>query len=285
MSIILLLLYSLFLGIVHGITPDEHTWPITFSYAIGTFSVKKGFFVGFLFSLAFAIQRAIASELVYLAIFSFNLFSIFNYELYIIIGIVMFFAGAYVLKLNRIFHIEFLPSSWIGKKHHHDIEKEDDEVTPIKPYMALVHGFIAGWGFGAFALILYTVIVPKMPNVYIAFLPGLLFGIGTMLVQVLFGGLFGKWIRKVNIPESEGIKLASRTAGMSLIGGGGVFILGGLFGILFPKIASLYITSPINVHNLHHLGLPFVMVMVAVVVIGFGSMYINIRRVKKKYNL
>ena len=285
MSIFLLLLYSLFLGIVHGITPDEHTWPITFSYAIGTFSVKKGFFVGFLFSLAFAIQRAIASELVYLAIFSFNLFTIFNYQLYIIIGVIMFLAGAYVLKLHRIFHIEFLPSSWMGKKHHHDISSDNEDVGTIKPYMALIHGFVAGWGFGAFALILYTVIVPKMPNLYVAFLPGLLFGIGTMIVQVLFGGLFGKWIRKAKVPESEGIKLASRTAGMSLIGGGFVFILGGLLGILFPAIAALNVTSPINVHNLHHLGLPFVMVMISVVIIGFGSMYINIRKVKRKYNL
>ena len=30
------LLIAFLLGIVHGITPDEHTWPITFSYAIGS---------------------------------------------------------------------------------------------------------------------------------------------------------------------------------------------------------------------------------------------------------
>src|SRR5204863_7466007 len=32
------LLTAFLLGLVHGITPDEHTWPITFSYAIGAYS-------------------------------------------------------------------------------------------------------------------------------------------------------------------------------------------------------------------------------------------------------
>jgi hypothetical protein len=30
------------LGVVHGVTPDEHTWPIRFSYALGSFSARKG---------------------------------------------------------------------------------------------------------------------------------------------------------------------------------------------------------------------------------------------------
>jgi hypothetical protein len=29
------LIYSFLFGLLHGILPDEHTWPITFSYAIG----------------------------------------------------------------------------------------------------------------------------------------------------------------------------------------------------------------------------------------------------------
>jgi ABC-type nickel/cobalt efflux system permease component RcnA len=31
---------ALVLGVIHGITPDEHTWPITFSYAIGSYSTN-----------------------------------------------------------------------------------------------------------------------------------------------------------------------------------------------------------------------------------------------------
>jgi hypothetical protein len=34
MSPFLALIYSFLFGLLHGILPDEHTWPITFSYAI-----------------------------------------------------------------------------------------------------------------------------------------------------------------------------------------------------------------------------------------------------------
>jgi len=40
---------------LHGITPDEHTWPITFSYAVGEYSTRGGMKAGFLFSLGFTI--------------------------------------------------------------------------------------------------------------------------------------------------------------------------------------------------------------------------------------
>ena len=41
------------LGLVHGITPDEHTWPITFSYAVASHSTKRGLLAGLIFSVAF----------------------------------------------------------------------------------------------------------------------------------------------------------------------------------------------------------------------------------------
>ncbi|HVB64913.1 MAG TPA: DUF2946 family protein, partial [Nitrolancea sp.] len=35
------LLTALLLGMLHGVTPDEHTWPITFSYAVGSYSTMR----------------------------------------------------------------------------------------------------------------------------------------------------------------------------------------------------------------------------------------------------
>jgi hypothetical protein len=64
------LLTAFLLGIVHGITPDEHTWPITFSYAVGGYSSRRGLRARLTFSLAFAVQRALASELAYLGLSS-----------------------------------------------------------------------------------------------------------------------------------------------------------------------------------------------------------------------
>ncbi|MDE2274517.1 MAG: hypothetical protein KGL00_10010, partial [Gammaproteobacteria bacterium] len=46
------LLTAFFLGLIHGITPDEHTWPITFSYSVGSYSSRGGMRAGLLFSLA-----------------------------------------------------------------------------------------------------------------------------------------------------------------------------------------------------------------------------------------
>ena len=41
-SFVIDLATSFLLGIVHGVTPDEHTWPITFSYAVGGYSTRRG---------------------------------------------------------------------------------------------------------------------------------------------------------------------------------------------------------------------------------------------------
>src|SRR6266540_6789318 len=38
---IVLLLGSLGLGMLHGVIPDEHTWPITFSYSVGSADRKS----------------------------------------------------------------------------------------------------------------------------------------------------------------------------------------------------------------------------------------------------
>ena len=42
MSPIVAVTYSFLFGLLHGILPDEHTWPITFSYAIGGASGRRG---------------------------------------------------------------------------------------------------------------------------------------------------------------------------------------------------------------------------------------------------
>jgi len=65
------------LGMVHGITPDEHTWPITLSYAVGGYSSRAGMRNALIFSLAFTLQRALASELAYLALARFLTLSTF----------------------------------------------------------------------------------------------------------------------------------------------------------------------------------------------------------------
>ncbi len=99
------LIYSFLFGLLHGILPDEHMWPITFSYAIAGGSGKEGMKAGLYFSAAFTLQRAIVSELAWLVLAPFLLDPAVNGIVYIVVGIAMSAAGALVLRRGRYFHV------------------------------------------------------------------------------------------------------------------------------------------------------------------------------------
>ncbi|MCQ4367200.1 MAG: hypothetical protein NO114_06035, partial [Sulfolobales archaeon] len=116
LSLSTILTVSFILGLLHGATPDEHTWPITFSYAVGKYSTRGGMKAGFLFSLGFTIQRAFLTTLGYLGLASFYRQYDLDGPVYVVVGIAMAVAGAYVLK-GRYLH---LPIDVLlrGKEHH-----------------------------------------------------------------------------------------------------------------------------------------------------------------------
>lgn len=263
-------LIALLLGMVHGITPDEHTWPITFSYAIGSYSTRKGLVAGLVFSLAFTFQRALAAELAYLALDRWMMGPHVDYIIYLAVGAVMIWAARYI-KRGGHWHL-FAP-------RHQSAPAESPPLRDPRPWMPAVHGFVAGWGFGAFALIIYTVLAPSMPSAWWAWVPGAAFGLGTTIIQASAGGLFG-WIsrrRGLTLADIRGVAL--KTAGNTLEWGGVVFMVGGLFGLLFPQVASLSLTTGLHVHNLDHLGIAIVLVMVTVLGIGVGTMVREFHRV------
>jgi len=265
-SLGLVLLTAFLLGIVHGITPDEHTWPITFSYAVGGYSTRRGLRAGLIFSLAFTAQRALASELAYLGLAHvFVGYPSLGYGVYVVVGCVMAWAGW------SIQHGKPLP---FFHPHAHEEQWNDP-----RPWMPAVHGFIAGWGFGAFAIIIYTVLAPSMPSAAWGWLPGALFGLGTTVVQAVAGAGIGYWLsrrKKISDPaviRRIGLRAASRTLKL----GGLAFVGGGLFGLLMPRAASQAIDTGIRIHNLHTIGLPFVLVVGVVLGIGITSVRRAIR--------
>ncbi|MHB1927571.1 MAG: hypothetical protein ACYCRD_09950 [Leptospirillum sp.] len=243
---ILLLLESLGYGLLHGLLPDEHTWPITFSYAIGNASGKQGIRSGFYFSAAFTLQRAIASELSYLFLASWLTRESLNSVIDIVVGSVMAIAGWIVLEKKKYVHFHLLG-------HHHE-ESEPAErsssilsfsktshqhegANAIPPRWAMIHGFIAGFGFGPFALFIYTTAAPHMTSPWTGFLPGLLFGVGTMIMLMLLGGIFGSALRVTrHFNEEEIRQIGLRTATLTLIFGGGVFVLGGIYSYINDRI-------------------------------------------------
>jgi hypothetical protein len=57
--------------------------------------------------------------------------------------------------------------------------------------------------------------------------------------------------------------------------------LGGLFGIALPHVAALSISTGAHVHNLDHLGLPLVLVVVSVAGVGVGSLVTELHRIPR----
>lgn len=233
--------YSFLFGLLHGILPDEHTWPITFSYAIGGASGREGLKAGLYFSAAFTFQRALLSELAYLALAPFLLSPTINGIIYVIVGVAMSIAGAIVLRQGRYLHIHFL-----GHHHEEPAEMEKsrqlvrrDHVQPDEPPASppipwtLVHGFIAGFGFGGFSLFVNTVAAPSMPSPWLGFLPGLLFGLGTMVTLAAVSLAFGaslRWSR--GLSEQEIRVIGSKTGGRTLFFGGLLFVVFGAVTLL-----------------------------------------------------
>ncbi|WP_109430231.1 hypothetical protein [Sulfoacidibacillus thermotolerans] len=274
LSVLAILITALLLGMVHGITPDEHTWPITFSYSVGSYSSRGGRKMGFLFSLAFTFQRALASELAFLALSQFEFANRWGYEVYFVVGIVMWLSGLYILNRGTAWHLfDF------GHRHAHAQTAEPaQEPRPLPRYMPLVHGFIAGWGVGAFAVIIYTVLAPQMPTVWVGWVPGALFGLGTMLMQVVLGGLFGAWMSRRHLPESVRVYVARKMSGRTLAGGGIGFIIVALLGILFPTVISnLAVVTPLHIHNLHNLGVGFFLAVILLFSVATWAFWKSVR--------
>ncbi len=270
------------LGIVHGFTPDEHTWPITFSYSVGSYSTKGGFKTGLLFSLAFTFQRALASELAYFALAGILTKPDAMPVIYIFVGIVMIYAGAYITGLGKNFELfEGIMHRLMKLLKIKSLSKNISKKTGHIPvYMVLLHGFIAGWGTGAFAIIVYTVLAPKMPNGYVGFLPGLLFGLGTMATQIIIGALVGAFMERLDISK-KGIEYIARgTSGSTLLWGGMAFVLAAILEIAFPKLIEAGFITPLRVHNLHSLGIGFFLVIFIILFILTASFIKYLKYVK-----
>ncbi len=293
---------SYLLGLVHGITPDEHTWPITFSYAVGSYSTKGGMKAGLIFSTGFTLQRALMSELAYFALLGVLMTSASFGLVYILVGIAMAGAGMYIKRYGVYLHWHALERLFdrltgVHKRRSHDQSLELEHVknplsaadsTPmlkaVPGRLAFVHGLIAGFGFGAFALVLFTVISPSMPNAYVAWLPGLFFGIGTMTMQIAFGAVFGTLLSKIKHLGKRGIAFVARSISSDVLMYGGLaFIFGGAAILFFPDILGMYITTPLDIPNLNHLDIGFFMVVVTVAVIGVVSYFVSIRKASRLF--
>ncbi|HRW09116.1 MAG TPA: hypothetical protein P5121_28620 [Caldilineaceae bacterium] len=119
-----------------------------------------------------------------------------------------------------------------------------ENITTTPPvHWAIIHGFIAGFGFGSFSLFVNTVAAPAMSSAWFGFLPGLVFRLGTMMMLVILGAAFGASLHWIHGLTKEDIKrIGSQTGGRTLFFGGILFGIAGLATLLVQyKQSSLAI--------------------------------------------
>jgi ABC-type nickel/cobalt efflux system permease component RcnA len=268
------LLIAFILGIFHGVTPDEHTWPITFSYAVGSYSTRKGMKAGFAFSLGFTLQRAFLTTIGFLGLAA--IYTRYNLDgpVYVLVGIAMAVVGMYVLNKKALLHIPF---DALFRSEHHTSSPERMPMHDVNPNVAVVHGLIAGFGFGAYSTIIVFILAPQVPSLIYAPLVGLMFGLGTMVMQIIFGAAFANLARLKRLSESQMKHVGGKTAGRTLLYGGIAFAVIGALVIAFPAIDSFAIATGNPIPNLSSIGVATILVLVVVGVIGIGSLMLGIR--------
>lgn len=293
------LIISYLLGIVHGITPDEHTWPITFSYSVGSYSTRGGFKAGAMFSAGFTLQRSIMSEIAYFALAGIFMTALAFGITYVLVGIAMAAAGLYIASrgkyvhfhwieenLGKLFHIHFNNGVQEAEEMQHEANPVIHNLKPIPMKLAFAHGLIAGFGFGAFALIIYTVLAPAMPSPWLGFAPGFLFGLGTMTMQILFGMGFGKWMQAKKDLSKEGIAYVAKSVSRYVLTYGGyAFIIVGAAILAYPNLMNYGINTGIKVHNLDSLGVGFFLVVFSVIIIGYIGYRKSVKEAQKTFRL
>jgi len=156
------------------------------------------------------------------------------------------------------------------------------EAREIPASMALIHGFVAGWGTGAFATIIYTVVAPTMPSPWLGWLPGVLFGLGTMVMQILVGAVFGRWIERRKLGEQAKAFIGRMVAGNTLFVGGFLFALVGAVGLAAPRWTNWSFSTGLHVHNLDSINIGLVLVLVTVAGAGGASLVRALKKVQSR---
>jgi len=150
------------IGIVHGLKPDEHTWPITVSYGIMQRNVRgaiasTGVFAGAL-TLVWTSLSALTGQL--LSFFQ-------DYDLDPIVDVIV---GLTMIGVAAVFLVK-------------DKGKAADKGDNPDYKLIWIHGLAAAFGGDFIVVLLLTVALSTIVSVNLTFLIGLLFGIGSWMAQ------------------------------------------------------------------------------------------------------
>ncbi|HLI46333.1 MAG TPA: hypothetical protein VKU94_03990 [Geobacterales bacterium] len=164
----LIFLALLFIGIIHGLKPDEHTWPITIPYALAQKDLKRAILASFVFTGALTLVWTFLS-LAVSQIFLFINPQVTTPYADLIAGITMIIVAClFILR---------------SKRNENGLKTS----SPAPDYKYIwIHGLAASFG-GDFivVLILTSVLIGSIIPSSIGFMIGLMFGVGSMLAQSL----------------------------------------------------------------------------------------------------
>jgi len=206
----------LIIGLIHGLKPDEHTWPITISYAM----MQKNLYGAIKSTIVFALAlttiwtglSALVGQIVNLGLGT-NV--IIDPEVDIIVGLTMIaVALIYIFKSER-------------KEGYKTSSAVDDKKT-VSEYSApdykliWVHGTAAAFGGDFFVVLLISLSVSTILPSFPTFLVGLLFGLGSLFSQLAvvvsaYNGLVRSIIRSPAVLVNAG-KLSLLFLGIFMIG-------------------------------------------------------------------
>ncbi|MGC9135904.1 hypothetical protein [Caldivirga sp.] len=203
------LLAVLIVGVIHGLKPDEHTWPITVSYGLMQRSIKGVIAAVSVFASALTLVWTLMSALVGKLMGLLNI-SILDPYVDIIVGLTMIGVAAYL----------------VFEKHrdHHGVRTADYKLIWI-------HGLAAAFGGDFFIVLILTTAIVPMITTGLSFLVGFMFGFGSWAAQTIIVLAIYKGIVK-----SVGDWSVVVDAGRIALGMLGLFMIGlGIYSFFIPS--------------------------------------------------
>ncbi|MGC9071741.1 MAG: hypothetical protein ACP5HK_03475 [Acidilobus sp.] len=196
-------------GVVHGLKPDEHTWPITVSYGLMQRDVRGVVAAVSVFAGALTLIWTLMSALVGQVI------GLLQTPLHgpvvdIAVGITMVGVAAYL----------------VFSEH-----ENSGEVKTADYKMIWIHGLAAAFGGDFFiVLVMATILVPVISS-GTSFLVGLMFSLGSWAAQLAVVVLIYKGVFK-GLKDWQLVSGAARFA----LGILGLFMIGlGIYSLLYPR--------------------------------------------------
>jgi hypothetical protein len=141
------------IGVIHGLKPDEHTWPITISYGLMQRNIRGVIAAVTVFAGALTLVWTLISAL------AGRLMGLLNTSL---LGLTMIGVAAYLVFGNH--------------GHTEEVKTADYKVI-------WVHGLAAAFGGDFFIVLILTIALVPLISPGLSFLVGLAFGVGSWIAQ------------------------------------------------------------------------------------------------------